>query len=38
MIVVMKKGASHEEIQHMIRRVERLGPEGPSDLSAPSGP
>jgi 3-deoxy-7-phosphoheptulonate synthase len=25
MIVVMKKGASAEEIQHMIRRVERLG-------------
>ena len=25
MIVVMKKGASHEEIQHMIKRVEQLG-------------
>src|SRR5208337_29261 len=25
MIVVMKKGASNEEIQHMIRQVERLG-------------
>ena len=25
MIVVMKKGATNEEIQHMIRQVERLG-------------
>lgn len=25
MIVVMKKGATHEEIEHMIQRVERLG-------------